>query len=259
MPQKKPNFTTILHIEAKGSQGTTPLECIRNTIAKVMTELSGRGKLKGIQLLTNNPIGSSNKPITSASAVPLKWISATNYVTCLNDTADLTKEIRGNKLRTFKLIITIGSAADIRKTVEANAVDMAQEGVLVEVKRLQALHSKVGALLPMIPWTTDAVYVQKEAQACFSQAIEQAIDETKWSNPRKCFEKLKDTKILVTTGYPPMNFEKYKKNTKLNYNAKSKQIYNIEYNMQVEPLLAMAKHAFKILLRQRLGLKTFML
>ena len=56
-----------------------------------------------------------------------------------------------------------------------------------------------------------------------------------------------------------MNFEKYKKNAKLNYNAKNKQIYNIEYNMEVEALLTLAKHAFKILLRQRLGLKTFML
>ena len=92
MPQKKPNFTTILYIEAKGSQGKTPLECVRNTISKVMTELSGRGKLKGIQLLTNNPIGSSNKPITSASGVPLKLISAMNYVTCLNDTADSPKK-----------------------------------------------------------------------------------------------------------------------------------------------------------------------
>ena len=75
LPQKKPNFTTVLYIEAKGSKGKTPLECVRNTIAIVMTELSGRGKLKGIQLMTNNPIGGGHKSIISASAVPLKWIS----------------------------------------------------------------------------------------------------------------------------------------------------------------------------------------
>ena len=56
-----------------------------------------------------------------------------------------------------------------------------------------------------------------------------------------------------------MNYERYKKGSKQNFNVKNKQIYIIEYNMEVEELLTMAKHAFKILLRQRLGLKTFML
>ena len=76
IPLPKPIVTTVLYIEAKGTQGNTPLEVIRNTIAKVMKELSERGKLKGIQLLPNNTNSSSNKPISSASAVPLRWISA---------------------------------------------------------------------------------------------------------------------------------------------------------------------------------------
>jgi hypothetical protein len=70
---------------------------------------------------------------------------------------------------------------------------------------------------------------------------------------------MKDTTILCTTGYPPMNYEKFKKGSKQNFNAKNKQIYIIEYDMEVEELMGMAKHAFKILLRQKLGLKTFML
>ena len=154
--------------------------------------------------------------------VPLKWISASNYVTCLNNKADTTKGIRGNKPRTFKLIITIGSNEDIRATVEANAVDMVQEGVIVEVKCLQVIYSKQGPLLPMIPWTTDGKYIQKEVQACFTKAIRQAIKESGWSKTKQSLQNLKDTKILVTVGYPPMNFEKYKKGTKQNFNVKNK-------------------------------------
>ena len=49
------------------------------------------------------------------------------------------------------------------------------------------------------------------------------------------------------------------KGAKQNFNAKNKQIYIIEFDMEIEELLGMAKHAFKILLRQKLGVKTFML
>ena len=103
-----------------------------------------------IKLMTNNRIG-THKPISSASMVLLKWISASNYVDCLNNIADLTNEIRGQQPRIFKLIVTIGSNKDIRNTVEKNAVDMVQEGINVEVKRLQVLYPKKGILLPMIP------------------------------------------------------------------------------------------------------------
>jgi len=258
MAWKKPNHSTVLYIESRGSQGTTPLEVIRNTIAKILTELSVRGKLTGIKLMNNNGI-SAHKPITSASMVPLKWISASNYVDCLNDLADLTKEIRGQKPQIFKLIITTGSDEDISNTVKANAVDMAQEGIIVEVKRLQVRHSKRGILLPMIPCSIDGKYVQKEVQRCFTEAIVQSIENSSWSNPKKSGKLLKDLNILVDVGYPPMNFEKFKKGSKPNYNAQNKQIYSIEYNMEAEPLILLARPLFKILLHKTLGEKTSML
>ena len=81
----------------------------------VFTEISVPGGIKiGLQ-----------KAITSASMVPLKWAAAAKYMTCLNEQADLTRPIKGNKPRVFKLIITLGSDTDITNTVEENAVDMA--------------------------------------------------------------------------------------------------------------------------------------
>ena len=91
--------------------------------------------------------------------LPLKWISVSNYVNCLNKKIDPTKETRGQKPRIFKLIITIGSDEDIRHTVEENAVDMAQDGIIIEVKRLQVIHLRKGILLPMIPRSTKGKYV----------------------------------------------------------------------------------------------------
>ena len=59
---------------------------------------------------------------------------------------------------------------------------------------------------------------------------------------------MKDTNILVTVGYPPMNFKKFKKGTKQNFNAHNKQIFNIKYNVEAELLMIMVKYIFKILL-----------
>ena len=66
--------------------------------------------------------------------VPLKWGAASKYATCINDQAGLIRPIRGNKLRVFKLIITLGSDTDITKTVEENTMDMVQGGIIVEVE-----------------------------------------------------------------------------------------------------------------------------
>ena len=70
---------------------------------------------------------------------------------------------------------------------------------------------------------------------------------------------LKDLNVLVNVGYPLMNFVKFKKGSKPNYNAQNTQIYSIEYNMKAAPLILLARSLFKILLRKTLGTKTFML
>ena len=50
----------------------------------------------------------------------------------------------------------------MRHIVKANAVDMAQEGIIAEVKRLQVPHSKRKILLPMVPRSINGKYVQNE-------------------------------------------------------------------------------------------------
>ena len=42
----------------------------------------------------------------------------------------------------IKLVIIVSSDIDIVKIMEENAIDMAQGGLLVEVKRLQVIHSQ---------------------------------------------------------------------------------------------------------------------
>ena len=63
-----------------------------------------------------------------------------------------------DKHHIFKLIITIGSNEDIRNTVKANAVDMAQDGIIIKVKRIQVIHSRKGILLTMMPCSIDGKY-----------------------------------------------------------------------------------------------------
>ena len=122
-------------------------------------------------------------------------------------------------MQTFKLIITIGSNEDVRITVKSNAVDMAQDRIIVEVKCPQVIHSRKGILLPMISRPINGKYVQKEVQRCFTESIKQTTEQSNWSNPKKSGKLLKDLNILLNVEYPPMNFEKFKKGSKPHYNV----------------------------------------
>ena len=56
-----------------------------------------------------------------------------------------------------------------------------------------------------------------------------------------------------------MNFRKFKRGSKPNFNVQNKQSYSIEYNVKAEPLILMARTPLKILLHKTLGEKTFTL
>ena len=46
-----------------------------------------------------------------------------------------------------------------------------------------------------------------------------------------------DFKILVDLVYPPTNFERQKKGTKMNYNAQNKQMFGVENNKLIEEII----------------------
>ena len=220
--------TKVVFIEARVTAGTSPLEGIRSSLATVFTEISGGG-IRNLKILWNRKTGGP-EPITSASLIPLKWGQASKYVPCLNNRANLTKRITGNKLRIFKLIITLGSEEDINKTVEENAVHVTQGGIIVEVKRLQVIHYKKGLLIAMLPKSIDLKYMQETAQACLIKAVHKSINESNESTTKIGIAKEMDFKILADCGYPPLNFKKFKNGSKPNYNIQNKQMSSIEYN-----------------------------
>ena len=177
-------------------------------MASVLSELSD---LEDIQILSNGKFPGL-KHITSAAMIPNKWSKFNNYVTCDNEVANLTQEIRGNKPWVLKLVVTIGSNIDIKDIVKENAIAMVQGGLLIEVKRLQVIHSKRGLRVTMLPKNTDLAYVQKHVQCCITEAVHKTIDEGSDSLMRKEFAKINgDFKILVDLAYPPSNFERQKK------------------------------------------------
>ena len=166
--------------------------------------------------------------------VLLKWAAAAKYVTCLNEQADRTRPVRGNMLRVFKLIIILGSDMDITSMVEKNAVDMVWEGIIVEAKCLQVIHSKKGKLIAMLPTPANLKYVQKKAQEYLIKAVQKTINESGESGVKKSIALAFDFEILMDVRYPPMNFEKFKKGSKLQYNTQNKQMFSMEYNVESE-------------------------
>ena len=131
-------------------------------LASTLSELSN---VKEIQILPNgkNP---GIKPITSPAMILNKWSKFNKYVTCYNKVVDLTQKIRGNKPRVLKLVVIVGSDIVIKVTVKKTAIDMAQGGLLVEVKHLQIIHSKKGLLVAMLPKNTNLAYVKEHVQQC---------------------------------------------------------------------------------------------
>ena len=91
---------------------------------------------------------------------------------------------------------------------------MAQGSIIIEVKRLQVIHSKKGLLITMLPKNIDLKYVQEKAQACLIKAVHQTIEASNESALKKNLAKEMDFKILVDCGYPPWNFKRLKRGSK---------------------------------------------
>ena len=197
------------------------------------------------------------KLITSIAMIPLEWAAFKKYVTCINNKEDLSKRITGNKPRIFKLIINLGSEIDITQIVEENAINMAQGGIIIEVKRLRVIHSKKALLIAMLPKMIDLKYVQEMARSCLIKVVHQTIEASNESALKKIIAKEMNFKILVNCWYPPLNFEKFKKGNKSKYNAQYRQMFGIEYNVESKEWIFQAAKFFKILFHKFCGLNHF--
>ena len=100
---------------------------------------------------------------------------------------------------------------DITETVEENAVDMAQGGVIIEAKRLQVIYSKMGLLIIMLTKSVDLNYVQEIVHTCLIKAVHKTINESGKSSTKKGIAKDMNYKIHMDCGYPPLNFIKFEK------------------------------------------------
>ena len=59
-------------------------------------------------------------------------------------------------------------------------------------------------------------------------------------------------------GYPPLNFEKFKKGTKLSYNAQNKKMLSIKYNIDSEEWIFKSTRKIKELFCKYCVLKSFL-
>ena len=141
--------------------GTSPVEGIRLALSNVLSELDD---VPNIQTLSNLNL-TGLKSIISAVMIPTQYRKFNKYMTCYNKSSNFIREILGNKAHVIKLVMTAGFYIDIVKFVEENVIDMVQGGLLMEVKRLQVIHSQKGLMLAtMFPKNTDLPYVQQHVQ-----------------------------------------------------------------------------------------------
>ena len=245
----KPKHECVLSIKATVNSNTSPLKGISAAVKTIFTELSVHGEITGLKLLRNTKTG-LQKPITSALMVLLKWGAASKYLTCINDRADITRPIIGNKPQIFKLVITLGSDTNITKTVEENAANMVQGGIIIEVKCLKVIHSKKKIVIAMLPKSANLKYVQEKAQECLIKAVQKTILESGESGVKKSITLALDFNILMDVGYPSKNFEKFKQGNKTQYNAQNKQMSGMEYNAEAEGWIIKAKQNFKNFFRE---------
>ena len=149
------------------------------------------------------------------------------------------------------MVVTVGSDIDIVDIVKKKAIDMAQCGLLVEVKHLQVTHSKKGLLFAMLPKNTDISYMQQHVQQCLIGAVHKTIDQGNDLPMTKDFAEIDgDFKVLVNLAYPPSNLKHQKKGTKTIYNAQNKQMFGLEYNKEFERIIFVVTKNFKALIRK---------
>ena len=132
-PDKKEKLTvkTFLYLEATVRTRTTPVAGLRSATAAILSELSD---IPNLQILPeSNPTGLL-KSITYITMIPRKFQVLSNYVVPFNDIEDFTCPIAGNKPCMFKIVMHVGLDISIDQILEENAVNMAQNGVLMEKK-----------------------------------------------------------------------------------------------------------------------------
>ena len=110
----------------------------------------------------------------------------------------------------------------------------------------------------MLPKSISLKYVQENSQECIIKAVKKTIIESGGSGIKKSIALDLDFNIVMDVGYPPMNFEKFKKGSKPQYNAQNKQMFGMEYNAEAEPLIIKSKQNFKNEFRKYGGQKSFL-
>ena len=110
------------------------MEGIRLALATILSELSN---IPNLQIMPDSNL-TGLKSITYTIMILVQYRKFNKYVTCYNECSNLTRRIAGNKPRVIKLVVTIGLDIDIIEIVEENAINMAQGGLLMEVKHLHA-------------------------------------------------------------------------------------------------------------------------
>ena len=257
-PKETLHFTArkFCYVELTVSPPNHPVLGIRSLLGVLLANL-GLEFPDGVALL---PLDKSSKlkPITSASAIPEKWSRIKKYIEVTNDEEQMKKQIKGKKDKLFKGVIRVGSLADLDEGLLECGVDLAQVGVMVEVKRLQVKHSRKDLLLPLGHKDADLQYAQDKVSATLVEAHRERITKDRTMTPMaKGYEVAHVFHLIVHMGYPPNSFENRPRGTRLRYNATSKQMLQVEFDATNEERIMAVWKPWKLKLRKYLGSKVF--
>ena len=223
-----------------------PVDVLRAAAAAILLEISN---IPNLQILPN----AKNRKLkaTTPAAIPAKFWFLSKYMVSSNDLEDFTRPITGNKSRVLNMVVHVGFDENIDTILPGNTIGMAHNGLLTERKCLQVTHPKKGLLIAICHNATDLKHMQEHTQCCLNEAIFKTISEDSTiSQVKKGIFQFGDYKVPVDLNYPPNNFERFRKGTKIKYGAKNKMMFNVEYSMESEENIMKSTEKFK--LRQNL-------
>jgi len=199
------------------------------------------------------------------SQLPKKYSGIKKFISFLNPQEDFTKNIGGDNGRQFRAVVRVGTKKPFAESMGDMLLDWAIEGVEVEVKRLQVVHSSADLILPHVPRDIELEYVREVFPECLEEA-----KKAYYNDPRLDMNNLqrgvgiaqKPFDIFISWNFAPNSYDNSRKRGggRSKMPTENRKVFNVEYNTnqkdELEKLIA-SGHLKRIMRKKGMGLLAF--
>ena len=169
------------------------------------------------------------------SQLPKKYSGIRKFLSYLNQQDDFTKTIGGEYGRQFRMVARVATKKPFAEVMGDLLLDLAIEGVEIEVKQLQVVHSKADMILLHVPRDLELDYVREEFPRCLEEAKREYYNDTSLNlsvMQRNVGIAQPPFKINIEWNFAPNSYDnsRRKGGGRSKTPPENKKVFNVEYN-----------------------------